>query len=67
MYGDVKIGDIVSYWSEGFSRNGKARFWHMTNVIHRLYRKHYALIKGGNRKYTEKVPYSGFVEILYSH
>ena len=67
---NVRVGDIVSYWSKGFNREGKPRFWHMANVIHRVVGKTstYALIKGDNRKYTEKVLYSkinGTVKVLH--
>ncbi len=58
-YRDVKVGEIVSYWSKGFNRNGQHRFWHKANVIHRIVGKTsaIALIKGDNRDYIEKVPY----------
>lgn len=58
-YKDVKVGDIVSYWSEGFNRYGKHRFWHKANVVHRVVGKAlvFALIKGDNRGYIEKVYY----------
>lgn len=56
---DVKVGDIVTYWSIGYNRNGKHRFYHRANVMHRIVGKTltYALIKGDNREYIEKVPY----------
>ena len=56
---DVKVGEIVSYKSKGFNREGKPRFWHRATVIHRIVgkTKYYALIKGDNRAYIEKVPY----------
>jgi hypothetical protein len=58
-YNDVRIGEIVTYWSNGFNRYGKHRFWHKANVCHRIVGKTtaYALIKGDNRKYIEKVYY----------
>lgn len=70
MYDDIKIGDIVSYWSKGFNRKGEPRFWHMANVIHRVVGKTptYALIKGDNREYMERVSYSkinGKVKVLH--
>ena len=59
-YNDVKVGDIVSYWSSGFNRDGKPRFWHKANVVHRVIGKTpiCALIKGDNREYVEKVFYN---------
>ena len=56
---DVKVGDIVTYWSIGYNRKGKHRFYHRANVIHRVIGKTLtcALIKGDNREYIEKVPY----------
>jgi signal peptidase I len=58
-YNDVKVGEIVSYWSSGFNRDGKPRFWHRANVVHRVVWKTsaFALIKGDNRDYIEKVLY----------
>jgi hypothetical protein len=66
---DVRVGDIVSYWSIGFNKEGKHRFWHKGNVIHRIVNKTSAnaLIKGDNRAYIEKVPYdkiNGKVRLL---
>ena len=59
-YNDVKRGEIVCYRSVGYNRDGEQRFWHRANVIHRVVgkTKKYALIKGDNRRYKEKVPYN---------
>ena len=56
---DVKVGDIVTYWSIGYNRKGRHRFYHRANVMHRIVGKTltHALIKGDNRKYIEEVPY----------
>lgn len=59
-YEDVKVGDIVSYWSDGFNSKGNPRFWHKANVVHRIIGKTSvcALIKGDNIEYVEKVQYN---------
>jgi hypothetical protein len=65
-YNNVKVGDIVSYHSKGFNREGKPRFWHKATVIHRVVgkKRNYALIKGDNRGYKEKVSYDEIVGIV---
>ncbi|MEM3215965.1 MAG: S26 family signal peptidase [Candidatus Micrarchaeaceae archaeon] len=59
-YIDVEIGEIVTYWSKGFNKDGKHCFWLQGNTCHRIIgkTKAYALIKGDNRNYIEKVPYN---------
>ena len=54
---NLKIGDIVSYHSRGFTREGKPSFWHRSNCVHRIIKldDEYAYIKGDNRMYIEKV------------
>ncbi len=56
---DVEIGDIVTYWSQGYNRKGKHSFWHRGRCVHRIVGKtdSFALIKGDNRDYIEKVFY----------
>jgi signal peptidase I len=59
---ETKIGDIVSYKSKGFDRNGKHRWYHnlsLNYTCHRIIGKTptCALIKGDNREYVEKVFY----------
>lgn len=54
---NLKIGDIVTYHSKGFTREGKPSFWHRANCVHRIVKldEQYAYIKGDNRTYIEKV------------
>ncbi|MEM0201857.1 MAG: hypothetical protein QXR73_01635 [Candidatus Micrarchaeaceae archaeon] len=59
-YNDVRVGEIVTYWSNGFNKDGKHSFWLRGNTCHRIVgkTKAYALIKGDNREYMEKVYYN---------
>ena len=66
---ETKIGDIVSYHSIGFNRNGKhsaLKYPFGEEVCHRIIGKSeaFALIKGDNREYVEKVLYKNINGIV---
>jgi len=61
----LKVGDIVVYYSKGFNREGKPSFWHRGRCLHRIIgmTPEYALIKGDNRNYIEKVKYKDILGV----
>ena len=59
---ETKIGDIVSYRSKGYDRNGIHRWYHNLSpnyTVHRIIKKeeNHAIIKGDNRAFEEIVEY----------